>query len=104
MDKLLVIFTLTLNPMTAASSTTKLKRGAVYAQTNRKHAHSSHLRLQNALKSKTYHPSNNEEELAFSGRKFWALSGSTNRELQLLHIFHHRQQLGKCSSSPNYSP
>jgi hypothetical protein len=60
------------------------KRGAVYAQTNLKRAHGSHLRPQNALKTKPYHPSNCEE--ASQGEKVWALSGSTNRELQLLHF------------------
>ncbi|KAI0285010.1 hypothetical protein BGY98DRAFT_930539 [Russula aff. rugulosa BPL654] len=40
----------------------------------------------NALKTKPYHPSNCEEELAFSGRKFWALSGSTNPTWKMLFI------------------
>jgi hypothetical protein len=77
------------------------KRGAVYAQTNGKRAHGSHLRLQNALKTKRYHPSNCEE--ASQGEKPGHFLSATHRELQLLHIVF-SPPAAKCSSSANYSP
>jgi len=79
------------------------KRGAVCAQTNCKR-HSSHLRPQNALKTKPYHLSNVRKLLR---EKVWALSDSTNRELHFLHlVFSPPTATWKIlySSSANYSP